>query len=607
MNMKIGAVALTLIVAIPILLGYGLAFQEETVRGWQTDADTNLTDYILNHDSPYYVPSSAPANNSEIMVTNNYIGQGVTSTTIRAPYYNVTGTNYSSVPVYATATGSVNLPAVQTITTTGTNMGSYWQQSLAYTNVGWMRVDASELSQLNLVPGSSDLGYGWTFYGTGDGQFTTQYMNSTWKTGTFEVVSDRNPTWTIQTRGYVDMPTNVDWAASVGPGAVKLALSNGNTTYVPLTEDSNLQRIGSTTFVNGTAYSGVTKASVSVVYGNTSSTVSYTYTYASGTYADPSYGWNLSDFAGVTYPYWIDGASNEYALMLAHLEGSEWADLQPVPAGGYSLADVNKNIVQIRKDGSTIKVNGTNLGNYSDIAIEWGTTSVKVSGIQNWPTMTERPNMINSITVDYEVPLTEFTYVYLNGSKTIDYRVDLTNILGGTFPSSLNATLNPAQLYPGKSYAVSFNSIGVYGSSIAFAGETFDVNDGAIIVDGTKIRLNRAVFASIFDESTNTWINSINNIQVGNANAPSAIYFGGEWSAIIVGHSMTGTERNELRWEPGGWAFNGVDNDFALLGLLGCAATFVALAMYGRRSGEKVGKLMLICGFAGLIFLCMII
>ena len=136
------------------------------------------------------------------------------------------------------------------------------------------------------------------------------------------------------------------------------------------------------------------------------------------------------------------------------------------------------------------------------------------------------------------------------------------------------------------------------------------MTDGSITVEGKKIRLLQASFSAVYDEETETYTPSINGIELNTELPPSpvapALGLGGEWSLAVMAYNVEKIEGTHLVWQAGEFAFNGADSNFALIGLLTCGAVFVGLGMYGRRSGAKVGMLMLITGCAAFIFLAMI-
>lgn len=92
----IAAIALTLVVACPIALGYVLSINEEETTAWETTEQYNISDYLLNSSTPYYQIYTGPNNNEVVnaayvstgsTVTSNPIYQAVTkSITINGTY-----------------------------------------------------------------------------------------------------------------------------------------------------------------------------------------------------------------------------------------------------------------------------------------------------------------------------------------------------------------------------------------------------------------------------------------------------------------------------------------------------------------------------------------
>ena len=90
--LKLGAIAITVIIAIPIILGYGLASEDTEVQREVVTSTTNLSDMILNSSTDYYMTYSGPENNSSVF--DSYSGS------ITSPDYISTGTNPTSLPIY---------------------------------------------------------------------------------------------------------------------------------------------------------------------------------------------------------------------------------------------------------------------------------------------------------------------------------------------------------------------------------------------------------------------------------------------------------------------------------------------------------------------------
>ena len=64
---KIGAIALMLIVAVPILLGYAMAFDETEHNGWDSGEKTNITELVENTQVHYDVSNRTSVNNGNLI------------------------------------------------------------------------------------------------------------------------------------------------------------------------------------------------------------------------------------------------------------------------------------------------------------------------------------------------------------------------------------------------------------------------------------------------------------------------------------------------------------------------------------------------------------
>ena len=87
MDSKTAAIAITLIVAIPIILGYAMSFEEVEREGYETGSATNITGEILNNQTPYFNPSTSPGNNAELFARYYYMGSGAWEHKLIAPHY----------------------------------------------------------------------------------------------------------------------------------------------------------------------------------------------------------------------------------------------------------------------------------------------------------------------------------------------------------------------------------------------------------------------------------------------------------------------------------------------------------------------------------------
>ena len=116
MNFKVlAAIALTLIVCIPVAAGYALATEEKTEQAWETTATYNISDMLINNDSPYYSEYSGTANNSYY-----FLNYGTTASPKFVPTcvdYVSESSKYSSYPNF-----EVHANRTVTISSTYTNV-----------------------------------------------------------------------------------------------------------------------------------------------------------------------------------------------------------------------------------------------------------------------------------------------------------------------------------------------------------------------------------------------------------------------------------------------------------------------------------------------------
>lgn len=76
----------------------------------------------------------------------------------------------------------------------------------------------------------------------------------------------------------------------------------------------------------------------------------------------------------------------------------------------------------------------------------------------------------------------------------------------------------------------------------------------------------------------------------------------GTWGATVTAYHLTESTRSSFEWTPGGFSISW--GDYCLVGMLTAFLSFVACGLAGRRSGSKVGILLLvsaICGFTYLV------
>lgn len=589
----LAAIALTLIIAVPIGAGYALSLHDEEITNWESTNTSNISDALLNAESPYYTDYTGPNNNSEVFYKNigrpDYVS--VSNVASSLPVYNYT---LQGTPANVdTVTG--NLAAGQTIGSRTNTIGGDPNVILSGVQISF---------ELSSSTGS------WELWMNGSKAFNvnTMYLFNVAKV-TSEPSFDGFGPWEIR-YGSDYYIVDTWFLKSVDGSAYKYSIATGNTidlntngTYVlyPLTTvaydsvntieflqsyDNHSLVVNNKSVWVDTTYIGT--PSEVVVF--TTSPLTKSVQTPTGSYADPVAGWRLSNEVR-----WFNGFQNGTVQMYLDLTNGSSTTFD-VNGSTWTVSKAALGQVSVNHDGKT-----QSLGNYRYVMIQFGSESTAITGMLSWPAANANPSTGNSL--NWEEKLGMIGYIGINGSSTITYRVEKTSIYSGysgLYPTTKNLTFDPDNLFPNTSYTVVLNSFAFYGDSLGFAGETYAVTDGSITVDGKTVSLRSLEFSS-WKQVDGTWENRIGNKTINATESPATMYFGGEWSLTAQRFTMEEVKDTALVWHAGEFAFS--REDFVACGLLVCAACFLGLGMTGRASGGKAMLLALVCGGAGLGFL----
>ncbi|MDY0413193.1 hypothetical protein, partial [Methanothrix soehngenii] len=425
--------------------------------------------------------------------------------------------------------------------------------------------------------------------------------------------SDRQQTFTVWGRDYTPINISGDYVSSIGTGltGVKVVHHDGSVDNVVIEGATSLLKTSSGyAVVDGVPYDSVSQ--LSIVRPAGTSILQYTATAAvEGEYADVSAGWTVPGSGNPFIPHWMNGQTNSSVSLCVHIEEGRDVFLEPeasvsdtapmvhIIRGGDGLVTVAHEV-----DGDTVSVV---LGEYSDLYVTITRESYIISGIPSWPAMGTSPSALHTVTLDHDLQ-DDFNFIQIavpgNYYEDVRLRVDSAQIVAGDFPSTKDYTLDMNALFPAKSYSVRVHSIGVYGDSLTLAGVSLPVTNGTVTVNDRTIALRGADISCIDRDGDGIYVTSIGTEEVGTTTGPGSIYLEGEWSLTATAYMLEEVTSTQLRWQPGEFGFDEVG--FIVVGLIACLATFVGLGMYGRRSGAKVGVLMLICGGAAMVLLMMV-
>lgn len=625
----LAAIALTLMIAVPILLGYGFASHQVTEDRWDPDESINLSEQILNYQTPYTNASFTASNNTELMQSWTFPGSGVTEYHAVTPEYRQTTTSTTQFPIYETHTGYYTLTgASNTITNTAPG-GTVWRIA----NAGYPydegqmpnsfmsnSLDVYTISISTTSPSPIHWELETNFHTTWidpsspisfvrDGASTysvTSSAGTTASVANWELRTDADATLTIYPERYTELTSTESVpigsiysfeTPTTGSMSIKLsgAAAGGGDVYIathnqvlPVSVNGATVTVGSSSYTNVTA---VNVAGVNSIY--------MTYLTPTGNYADPNYGWGVPAPTSTTVyrTWWMNNFSNQSVTFLMKFTADAVVYLNPT--NEYVGAALQS--YKIASSGGMIYVNDSLLGGYSHLMVTIATDGTTVSGITSWPSMGVTPAALNTMTLPGTTAY--FNKVELNmvdaDRNDVSFRVNGSNVLAGYFPSTKDYTLSMGDLFPGKSYSLKLNSIGVYGDTINIGSTAFGVTDGRINVDGHLVPLKGAVIRSI--DMGGVYVNTINGYALADSSTSAPITFGGEWSLTVTGDTLKEVHPTHMEWSPGEFAFD--KRDFAAVGLLVAGACLLGLGMIGQRSGVKIGVLLLICGGAALVYL----
>lgn len=377
---------------------------------------------------------------------------------------------------------------------------------------------------------------------------------------------------------------------------------------------------------NGTAFSQPSNVqSISFNTSNFTGNVSVYYLNADGTgnkYADFIDGYNIYNIHNFSHTYWNAGIYSSEIVATVDLNNlstsgnatvysvSSWDD------NGSTMVPYSRlNITRSGTGASAVfSINGTEMIRSDDSTKNVWQFIINRDGITanyvgSWPNQIGRAYAYQSIDVSAAVPddIYSVAFYMLNPTSDERMRIDTATARSNPFPVISGQEYSP-DLLDGSAdgYRTVLSKTDMTGTSLTWAGTTYDVTDGKITVSNKRIPVDGLTLESV-KQTDGTWLNTIDGTKfsVQTATLPT-VTFNGSWSMIVQTAYLSKEVTVSTEWIPGEFAWNGADESFALIGLLTCGAVFVGLGMYGRHSGAKVGMLMLVTGCAAMIFLAMI-
>lgn len=150
-------------------------------------------------------------------------------------------------------------------------------------------------------------------------------------------------------------------------------------------------------------------------------------------------------------------------------------------------------------------------------------------------------------------------------------------------------------------------NIQLFGNSIDFGGNNYAVTGGKITLGTQQIPVDKLTFNSIFNEDLGGYDNMIGNTFISNTPEPSTITLNGRWSANVSTQSIELYTYTKTEWHAGEFGWDGIDQNFLIVGLITCLGVFVGLGIYARKSRSGgIIPLMIVTGCAAAVFFIML-
>ena len=550
---KIAVMALVAVVAVPILLGYGLNINTEDRQVWTDNNDPlNAKDYLqttfdatgitFTDADPYQMNSNVftPASSTGIKLYPQYVGHTNTKTSIELT------TDYHVAGVSSFAFAASNGPS-QVIIDGGFDNSNWYQVTLKDAN-------SSTLGTYSRVK----------YYSLNDGTAIVQRYSSGGSLQSYTV----------------DNVARAEFSANGSPTAQIWYCYPGWNNYKDITKGFRLN-------MDGALWNPANLIRPSNVYGTTANisqtTKSILMTFDLSTITDSDAMFDIYDGQG--FIFFKKTTTNgvikwEYTTHYYDLS-TEPYDFQEI----YYNPATSSNTYQVYLN--------------SDYAGE-----LRYVGF--WPDVLGPATPL--ITYDFEVWHNPnlAPREYLSGwaiyGQTPVMRIDAARVGAYDYRVMEDAVYDPAVF---RANPITTLTNGVrFGQSLEFGGNTYQVTKGNITIGTHDFSLEGMTFESV--QVGGQYENRINGNTVSTTATPSTITFNGKWLTDVTTESQTMTTVSDTKWEPGKFAWNGIDTDFKIAGLMASLGAFIALAVYGRRSGTKVMPLLVVCGGAALMFLVMI-
>lgn len=611
---------------MPLSLGYLFATEQHTHRDYEASNQYNLSEQIINANTPYYGDYTGSTNNSTIY-TNN-----AGSYSVGSPDYIEKSSNPSSLPIYDYETIRIsNLPQEHPDRTINVTENKIIQISnsagdvhadftIEYPNISYVTfgprfqteayatvyIDGTEINAegpifYNVLYSSETQKWSFTLQPDRHQDIKINYDDVT----NFYILSINTLQVWPRYYTYFNPQDYSDLSSTIDINAAEITNIQTGKTFALTT---NTYRQNSSYFIVGDETYAFSEYTVKLYLEYPRTSTTYNKLILTTDYANPASGWSIFDTSG--HHFWANQQLNKSTTIYVKLLSGDYTNIaatNDLANTYFELSIINiDGTIYINNNGSQQGITDTKLGEYEYLAITIDRGIYTVSGIKQWPEMYQPPVRYN--TLEFSRQSTEdFTLVLLDDTHNVEYRVDTANIIAGSFPSTKDLLYDITKQFPDVGFQITFNSIAFYGEDLTvYDGEgnptNIDLINGRISLQGQTFPLRGSTW--IWEpQEDNTFILKINNYLVfgeGITQLPQ-IYFGGEWSLILTGYSLKPITVTTNDFAVGQFQFG--TEGFAAAGVVTSCQGFCVLGLTGRMSLSKVAILALVFGGAVAVYL----
>ena len=548
---KIAAIALVAIIAVPIMLGYALNLTETTETGFKTTGDSvNVTPLLMNDIGYNYAHADQFILNTDI----------------------ATYGSHKIIPKYEMASPAYTpfqLEQLYTVKTYNTESVSIYDFNFYYL-------------QLDYDPGQTNVGcdfYNYVggveqYYGYAGGFHSLYYEKST---GSYEI--------SVYSGGGLNFITITGTLSRIvlngGPAEVNIGFFDADA-------ESFTDIAGGFHFIGN-------RSNWWVNLPDRCKSIIFTI--------------DLNSITDSTYSIDIDGIGGGYTLEKSTTGGviSWLLRDQSDPTRTIDLyydQNQNKNVYQVYWD--LIPVN-------QDSTYVYYTSHREFRYVGAWPMVVGEANYYLTFTDDTTPRASvgspynfdSFSFSDSSSSRSPTIRFDDAYFEAFSYPIINGMTYNPASFktYP----ATTISDITKYGVSFTFGGNTYSVNSkGNITLGSRQIPVEGLVLSSERND-LGYYDNKIGNTVVSSTLYPSSITFDGKWSARVSTIAQEQFTYTKTEWNVGSFAWDGIDSNFLMVGLITCLGVFIGCGIYARKRGTGgIIPLMIVVGCAAAVFFIML-